>query len=531
MSTTAISDPRNDGAARGLQGPSLIREDDVFFPRLIGILAAALTTFGAIALIMRYLGRNTAITPAWSTVALSFGMIGLLFHAAFDRDIQFRRVYMVFGYLSVAVGAFLMVIPSPKYFQQFGPGFILVSLGLLFLLCFLRHESDDKFRQVALYILSGAGAVMALTGLVGGIFKPVFLTGGLNQYVAGPVGLLLALLGLVYLISSVGVRGTSDELSYRIGLAIGIVGGVVLLMGLIGSFWPEKLFFTRQRGGSTSYFMPYGIILQLVGIGYILSSFAICSDAKIVVLTRREMGAYFFSPIAYLVLFSFVCAHWFGYSMFLWGLVTEGGMPEPVVGGMILQWPSIIWNLFGVPALTMRLLSEEKRANTLELTLTAPVDEGAIVTSKFLAAFVMYMLIWLPFALFLVALRIDSGKEFDIRPIFSFGIGLGLTGAAFVSMGLFFSSLTENQIVSGVLTFGAMLFLTLIFLAKRILSSPSLLGEDSAWISLMNHVSYIDIWIDTLRGKLVPKVLLFPTTMTVFFLFLTSKVLEMRKWK
>ena len=191
---------------------------------------------------------------------------------------------------------------------------------------------------------------------------------------------------------------------------------------------------------------------------------------------------------------------------------------------------SVIWTLFGVPALTMRLLSEESRSGTLEQLLTAPVDETVVVLSKFFAAFIMFVIIWLPFGFLMVSLRIEVGKEFDYRPLFSFGVGLFLTGAAFTSLGLFFSSLTRNQIIAGVLTFGFMLFLTLIYMAEGLVGSDELLGPQSGWVALMKHVSFIDVWIETLKGNLVPKFLLFPASMTILCLFLTVKKLESRKW-
>ena len=99
----------------------------------------------------------------------------------------------------------------------------------------------------------------------------------------------------------------------------------------------------------------------------------------------------------------------------------------------------------------------------------------AIVVSKFFAAFIMFLVTWVPFALYMVSLRMEGGKPFDYRPLFSFGVGLFLTGSAFISIGLFFSSLTKNQIIAGVLTFGVMLFLTLLYFGYCILSQDQLL--------------------------------------------------------
>jgi ABC-2 type transport system permease protein len=100
-----------------------------------------------------------------------------------------------------------------------------------------------------------------------------------------------------------------------------------------------------------------------------------------------------------------------------------------------------------------------------------------------------------------------------------------VTGAGFISLGLFFSSLTRNQIVSGVLTFGALFVLFLIFFLKN------LPDRSSIWRKVLEHQSYIDSWIVAINGKMQPASLLFSLSMAIFFLFVTVKVLESRKWK
>ena len=90
---------------------------------------------------------------------------------------------------------------------------------------------------------------------------------------------------------------------------------------------------------------------------------------------------------------------------------------------------------FLVPALTMRLLSEEKRTGTLEVLLTAPVNEAAVVLSKFLACWLFFMLCWVPTGLYLIALRVEGGQPFDYRPLLSFYLAVGASGAAFIAIG------------------------------------------------------------------------------------------------
>jgi ABC-type transport system involved in multi-copper enzyme maturation permease subunit len=187
--------------------------------------------------------------------------------------------------------------------------------------------------------------------------------------------------------------------------------------------------------------------------------------------------------------------------------------------------------LFGVPALTMRLVSEEKRSGTLEVLMTTPTDEGTVVLSKFLAGFMMFLLMWLPFALFILAFRIMGESSFDYLPLLSFGIALLATGAAFTAMGVFFSSVTSNQIISAILTFAVMMVLTFFYMVKwRIQGSAASSNLVKNITTIAEHVTYLDLWISSFSGKLSIRQLLFQGSMAVWWLFLSVKVLEARRW-
>jgi ABC-type transport system involved in multi-copper enzyme maturation permease subunit len=469
--------------------------------------------FGGVALLFSRAGRTGPIGTGWASFFLAVGMCGLLFHAAFDWDVQIRRMYMLFGYLGLVAGAFLFVLPYPNRMgDQIGPGFLCLFLGLLFLLAFHRNETDDWLRHLAEYVLGMGGALMALTGLLGGLVHVDFLV---------PYGMVLASLGLVYLVAFVTSRGITDDLGYRAGMVMGVAGGLVILVALVRVFVAAR---------AIDYLVPAGILLLLLGLAYVLVSVFLCSDRPLVVLTRRELGAFFYSPMAYIVLVVCVIGDWLAYFFFVGNLLSSDSGPlfEPIIRGLILQWPTVIFTLCIVPVLTMRLLSEERRSGTLEVLLTVPVNEVSVTLSKFLAAFIMFLLTWVPFGLYLLFLRVDTGKPFDYRPLLSFFVGLCVTGAGFVSMGVFFSSLTRNQIASGVLTLVGMLLLTLFFLLNFM--AQRRFGPENAWSALLTHISYLDIWINTLDGKLQPRYLLFFATATVLWLFLTVKVLEARKW-
>jgi ABC-2 type transport system permease protein len=261
------------------------------------------------------------------------------------------------------------------------------------------------------------------------------------------------------------------------------------------------------------------------GLLYVLASLALTVDWHMVVLARRELAAIFFSPIAYFCLFGFTVIAGWSFIQYV-GILFDarGAVVEPIVTIFVLQWWTVIPLLFIVPLLTMRLLSEERRTGSLEMLLTSPVDETPIVLGKFLAGLAFFLLLWIPWALLLVALRVATDQPFDYRPLLSFSIALVCTGGLFVSMGLFFSSLTSNQIVSGVLTFAVMLTLTFLYFVE------GKLPDSNAWKVVLTHISYIHLWIRTLDGALEIKYLLFPLSATILFLFMTVKVLDARRW-
>jgi hypothetical protein len=125
-------------------------------------------------------------------------------------------------------------------------------------------------------------------------------------------------------------------------------------------------------------------------------------------------------------------------------------------------------------------------------------------------------------------MRIEGGQAFEYRPLLSFFIALACSGAGLLAMGLFISSLTRNQIVAAILSFAGMVVMTAAFFAVGIVERyfPS-----SAWVTILERISYVNLWFVSLEGKLAPQHLLFHVSAAVFWLFLTVKVLESRKWR
>jgi ABC-2 type transport system permease protein len=197
---------------------------------------------------------------------------------------------------------------------------------------------------------------------------------------------------------------------------------------------------------------------------------------------------------------------------------------EPIVQSYVVDFFSVISVIFIIPVVTMRLLSEERRTGTIEVLLTGPVSEWQVVLSKFAAGLLYYLVLFVPWGLFLIPVYFAGRSGFDYLPLLGFLFSLVATGAAFVATGLFCSSLTRNQIIAAVLSFAAMiLYLVLPFVLQWTNPGSPLAGT-------MSQLSFMQVWISSVNGTLPVHQLLVYLSLTAFWLFLTTKVLEARKW-
>jgi ABC-2 type transport system permease protein len=129
----------------------------------------------------------------------------------------------------------------------------------------------------------------------------------------------------------------------------------------------------------------------------------------------------------------------------------------------------------------------------------------------------------------LVALRIENAKPFDFRPVLSLMLAMTFMGAGFMGMGLFFSSLTRSQIASAVLAFLGMMLLTALAVINYYLkSNPT--PTQAHWVAVLTHISYLELWFDSVEGKLNPRYLICHLSFAVLWIFMTIKVLESRRW-
>src|SRR5262249_13162508 len=151
--------------------------------------------------------------------------------------------------------------------------------------------------------IGAVGAACAFIGLLGGLISETFLLGQ---------GVVLLLLGFLYLGAYIGLQESGSDRAYWAGLGVGVLGGLMILIAIGWSLLPPLL---AQWGvidavPAGSFFMPRGLLLLYLGLEYLLLSVLICSDSRIVVLTRRELAAFFYSPVAYVVFIGVAILGW-----------------------------------------------------------------------------------------------------------------------------------------------------------------------------------------------------------------------------
>jgi ABC-2 type transport system permease protein len=243
-------------------------------------------------------------------------------------------------------------------------------------------------------------------------------------------------------------------------------------------------------------------------------------------LLARELGAYFLGPIAYLVLLAFQIIAWLNFAELVEGLSQPqrefSSLREPMslyISGSTPFWFAM---LFAIPALTMRLFAEERRIGTIEPLLTVPVTETEVTLAKWLAGVVMYLVLLVPFALYLPFLYHQARFYFDLGPIVGLGVGLATVGMMFVAIGLFFSVLTRNQILAAIWTF-VVLFLMVVLpflLYAYAARQPSSWADSVRFLSVLNQVHEFG------AGRIDFRAIALHASVCIFTLFLTVKVLE-----
>lgn len=238
---------------------------------------------------------------------------------------------------------------------------------------------------------------------------------------------------------------------------------------------------------------------------------------------KREFAAFFYSPLAYVLLFATGIQNLITFILILSFLsdpyAPHGAAMQYLFGGTIFYFIMVV----AVSAvISMRALAAERRSGTLETLLTAPISELQVVLAKYLAAVGFYAVLWLPTVLYPIVLSRYS--EIELGPILSGYLGTLGIGMMFLAVGVFFSALSRSQIIAVLLSLAANFVLFLVPLFEIVSASftpDSVLGYMNLW----NHME------DFGRGIVDTRHLVYYGSVTAFALLLTVQVLQARRWK
>ncbi len=234
---------------------------------------------------------------------------------------------------------------------------------------------------------------------------------------------------------------------------------------------------------------------------------------KTLTIFKREMKSYFYSPLAYVVISVFLVIT--GYTFITNILFTKTTFMHGVFENMVTLL------IFLIPLLTMGLLTEERKQGIDQLLFTSPLGVIEFVVGKFLSAFVVYI-VMLMFTFSFPAVLEYFGTP-DYGSIISAYIGLILVGGVFISVGLFASSLTESQVIAGLISFGLLLVLWLVTLMKSVLTGTI--------VKIMHKIDLFAYFSDFQNGILDSRGIIVYISFTFVFLFLTTRVIDRRRWR
>lgn len=262
------------------------------------------------------------------------------------------------------------------------------------------------------------------------------------------------------------------------------------------------------------------------------------SLSKVTVLAEKELKQFFVSPIAYVVMMIFLTLS--GY-FFYAGMVHFSeqykyykSMAQMYKNSDMLQqfnlnqmviapalFNMIFIFLFIVPLIMMRSFAEERKQKTDELLITSPITSGELIAGKFFGSLMFVLIMISPTILYQVLLFFFSSPE--LGPVLSGYLGIVLFACAAVSIGLFASSVTENQIIAAVISFVILLFMFIINMVS--LSEGSWLMKVISYVSVSTHIRNL------LQGVIDTRDLMYFASIIFLFLFLTKRSLETRGWR
>ena len=253
--------------------------------------------------------------------------------------------------------------------------------------------------------------------------------------------------------------------------------------------------------------------------------------SNILTIAGRDFRRQFTSPIAYVVIagfmvimgwmFFFNLSHFnlqnLQYQQFNMGkgVSISEGIIRPLYGNM-----NVIMLLI-LPLITMSCLAEERKLQTLQLLMTSPVTLTEIILGKYLAL-LGFVAVMIGLTLIYPIVLFATGNP-ELGPILLSCLGTVLLSSCMIAIGVLFSAMTENQIVAGILTFGAGMFLWLISWATQ--------SAGPVWSDVLTHLSLINHYNNFSQGILNTTDIVYYVSFIFFGLFLTHRVLDSYRWR
>ncbi len=251
---------------------------------------------------------------------------------------------------------------------------------------------------------------------------------------------------------------------------------------------------------------------------------------NVVAIAQRELSAYFSGPIGYVLVgfFALLFGYFFYVPLYYFQEQSlQAGMNptqslninQMLIGPTFMNTTVVMLFLF--PLITMRTYSEEKRSGTIELLLTSPVRDIEIILGKFFGALLLYAAMLAVTLIHMAVLFIYGSPEW--KPLLTGYLGLLLMGGSFLSLGLFISSLTKNQIVAAMATFAVFLLLWIINWMSSFVGPTA-----QAVLSALSLTEHFD---DFAKGIIDTKHLIYYLSFIAFGLFLTAKSVDSERWR
>jgi ABC-2 type transport system permease protein len=252
--------------------------------------------------------------------------------------------------------------------------------------------------------------------------------------------------------------------------------------------------------------------------------------SKIALIAWKDYKTYFTSPVGYLIIGFFLFVTGFMFFNSVHWFIQQNATYQFQMGGGVSITDGILRPLFGnvnvfflfvVPLITMRLFSEERKLHTLELLMTSPVTLWEMVLGKFFAAFLLVCTILLITSVYPIILFATANPDPGV--ILTTYLGTLLQVSCIIAIGVFFSSVTENQIIAGVLSILTGLFFWLIMWASQF-AGP-------VFGSLLEHLSLINHFNNLSRGLLDTTNIVFYLSFIFMWLFLAHRALDSYRWR